>query len=84
MEKANKNLGKGGRKMDTKKSIRIFKDAEGWSLDFGDDPMIRSVFDTTVIPTPYTAKMPAANVLKKVQELNPNCNVYISGRREEK
>jgi len=65
--------------MDTKKSIRIFKDAEGWSLDFGDDPMIRSVFDTTVIPTPYTAKMPAVKVLKRIKKLNPECNVYYLG-----
>jgi len=76
---------KGGRKiMDTrkKKSLRIFRNAQGWAVEFVDDPTIQSLFGSTILPTPYTAAMPAMNVLKKIQELNPECIVSLSEEGE--
>jgi hypothetical protein len=49
----------------------------GWMADFKDDERVRRLFGGTMIPTAFTARAPAQQVLQAIQSLNPTSLVQI-------
>lgn len=60
------------------KTITIEKGEDCWLADFGNDPEMIELFGTGLIPTPYTLHMPAEEVSKRLEAINPGYTVLIS------
>lgn len=59
------------------KEIKLFKTESGWMADFVGDEEVKAAFGTTVIPTAFTAKAPAREVVNTLVMLNPECAVSV-------
>ena len=63
--------------------IEVFRTATGWVADFKDDKDMLELFNTTVIPTCFTARAEEYVVLAEIERLNPHCNVVLNRSRYE-
>jgi hypothetical protein len=58
--------------MNTVPRIQVFKANEGWMATFVDDDVMMSAFGTDTIPTAFTSQAKAYDVIKCLQERNPD------------
>ena len=65
------------------KSIEVFRTSKGWMADFIGDEEMQELFETTVIPTCFTARAEESVVFAEIQRLNPHCNVILNRSRYE-
>lgn len=59
--------------------MKLFKNDQCWMVQT-DDPEVRRLFGTDVIPTAFTAKAEPGRVLAAIRALNPHEHVVIMGR----
>ena len=59
--------------------MKLFRDDKGWMVQT-DNPEVRRLFGTDVIPTAFTVKAEPERVLAAIQALNPGEHVEILER----
>ncbi len=58
-------------------NIRIFKSNNSWIAQ-SDDPEVKRLFGTDMIPTAFTERAPASVVLAELRRLNPDATVELA------
>lgn len=49
-----------------------------WTANFVDDVEVFDLFGTTILPTPYDTRVPVADVLADLRNLNPGRTVVAA------
>lgn len=69
--------GEGSKTMD--KRITLYREGISWMATFHNDSAILKAFGTDTLPTSFLAVAPAAVVLERIQERNPDHTIEIKG-----
>lgn len=56
--------------------MKLFKNDTGWMVQ-DDNPQVRELFGTDVIPTAFTSQAEPGRVLATIQALNPGVQVVL-------
>jgi hypothetical protein len=60
-----------------RKVINLYRQDGSWWVDFVDDEEVQALFGTTEIMTPFFSSTPEEEVLKAIQEKNPDCLIMV-------
>ena len=60
-----------------RKVINLYRQDGSWWVDFVDDEEVLTLFGTTEIMTPFFSSTPEEEVLRVIQERNPDCLIML-------
>lgn len=63
--------------MTATQTITLFR-LDGYWMARHSDPMVKQLFGTDILPTPYSSASPSRAVKERIEELNPNAIVVLA------
>ena len=60
-----------------KKVIKLYRQNGSWWVDFVHDEEVMALFGTMRVVTPFSSLVPEEEVLRIIQERNPECLIMV-------